>query len=194
MSSVEFRTPGPVSCVTRHSIHLASLLLAVSFLAGCRQPTTTDWLRQKPGLVAPDFTLPQLDAAEPVTLSSLRGRVVIMEFWATWCGPCRFSTPSLDQIYRRYKDRGVSVLLINEGEKSDTVRTWLAGRFAAPILLDTDVQVGRRYVVRGIPTLFVIDQEGFIAYVHQGYAGGLEQNLKLILLEMLSKAAKDRHG
>ena len=163
-------------------------------IGGCGQPTATDWKRQPPGQAAPDFTLPRLDAGQSVTLSTLRGRVVIMEFWATWCGPCRFSTPSLDQIARRYKDQPVTVLLINEGEDAETVRKWIAGRFVAPVLLDQDVRVGRLYQVSGIPRLFIIDQDGTIAYVHAGYAGGLERNLKLILQDMLPKAAGAPHG
>jgi thiol-disulfide isomerase/thioredoxin len=120
-----------------------------------------------------------------VTLRDLRGHVVIMEFWASWCGPCRMSTPSLDQIYRKYHDRGVSVLLVNAGERRETVERWVKQRFKAPVLLDHDGAVNQRYGVEGIPRLFVIDQAGDIIYDHSGYGGGLEHNLKLIIEELL---------
>jgi len=116
----------------------------------------------------------------------LRGQIVIMEFWATWCQPCRFSTPSLDVIYRKFKDQGVEVLLINEGEDPETVREWVSGRFEAPILLDRDGAVGHRYQLPGVPTLFLLDREGRILYLRGGYAGGLERNLKAILQQLLS--------
>jgi thiol-disulfide isomerase/thioredoxin len=154
-------------------------------LAGCGPETISrDWHRLEPRIPAGDFTLPQLDG-DAVTLSEQRGKVVIMEFWATWCGPCRYSTPSLDVIYKQYRDRGVTVLLINEGESADRVRAWAGQRFTAPILLDQAGEIGRLYHLRGIPRLFVIDQDGDIVYDHAGYRGGLEFNLKLILKELL---------
>jgi len=109
-----------------------------------------------------------------------------MEFWATWCGPCRFSTPSLDVIYRKFRDRGVMVWLINEGEASERIHRWVNGRFQAPILLDQDTRVGYRYGVQGIPQLFVVDQAGQIAYVRSGYGGGLERDLSAILNDLLT--------
>jgi len=117
-----------------------------------------------------------------------------MEFWATWCGPCRFSSPSLDVIYRKFHDRGATVLLINQGEAPDTVRTWINGRFQAPILLDRDRRVAMRYGVQGIPRLFVVDQAGQILYVRSGYGGGLERDLGAILTQLLAQPAPAGHG
>ena len=154
---------------------------------------SSDWRRIDPPVAAPDFTLPQLDAA-PLTLSQLQGRIVIMEFWATWCGPCRFSLPSLEVIYRRYKDRGVTVLLINQGEAAEPVRRWVHGRFTAPILLDQEQQAGRRYGVQGIPRLFILDRDGRIVYTHAGYGGGLERNVTLILEQLLVPVPAAVHG
>ncbi len=164
----------------------ALLSVCVVVFVGCESTTLSpDWTRLEPPIVAPEFTLPQLDGA-PVTLSGLRGRIVIMEFWATWCGPCRISTPSLDAIYRRYRDRHVTVLLINEGDSATQVRQWAERRFIAPILLDRDGDVGRLYRLAGIPELFVLNQEGRIVYAHSGYSGGLEHNVGLILDELLT--------
>jgi thiol-disulfide isomerase/thioredoxin len=172
---------------------LAAGLIALALL-GCEPKTIgADWKRLEPPVPAPGFTLPQLDAG-PMSLSDYRGRVVIMEFWATWCGPCRFSLPSLEVIYKGYRDRGVAVLLLNEGEAAETARKWAAGRFTAPILLDQDQRVGALYRVRGIPRLFIVDQQGHLVYAHDGYGGGLERNLKLILEELLAKPAPPAHG
>jgi thiol-disulfide isomerase/thioredoxin len=137
--------------------------------------------------------LPQLDG-KAATLSDYVGRVVIIEFWATWCGPCRFSLPSLEVVYKRYRDRGVTVLLINEGETAEKARAWAARRFTAPILLDEGEYVGRRYGVEGIPRLFVVDQTGRLVYVHDGYGGGLERNLTSILEQLLAGNVPAEHG
>ncbi len=159
------------------------LLLAGACGSGAIAP---EWKRLDPRPAAHEFTLPQLDGP-PVTLSAFRGRVVLMEFWATWCGPCRYSTPSLDAIFKAYRGRGVSVLLINVGESPEQVRAWAKRRFTAPILLDRDGQVVNEYGVSGIPRLFIVDREGRIVYDHGGYRGGLEQNLRLILKELLTE-------
>jgi peroxiredoxin len=143
-----------------------------------------DWQPLNPPIPAPEFTLQKLDGGS-VTLSELRGRVILMEFWATWCGPCRHSTPSLDVIYRRFHDRGVEVLLVNAGEAPEAVRHWAERRFTATILLDPDHSVARLYGVSGIPRLVIIDQEGRILYDKSGYRGGLEQNLTILLNELL---------
>ncbi len=153
----------------------------------------SDWKQVEPRVEAPTFTLPQLDGT-PVNLSDYRGRVVIMEFWATWCGPCRYSTPSVEAIYRRNRDRGMTVLLVNEGEAAEPVRVWAGQRFTAPILLDRDGRVGARYGVAAIPTLFIIDQEGRLMYRHGGYGGGLERSLQRILDELLAVAPAAAHG
>ena len=170
------------------------LYVGLSFysLTGC-QPAAPNWTPLPKPIAAPDFTLPTL-AGGTVTLSSLRGQVVIMEFWATWCGPCRYSTPSLDAVYRKFRDRRVSVLLINEGEDADRVRAWVQGRFQAPILLDADTRVGWQYGVRGIPRLFVVDQAGQIVYVRSGYSGGLERNLEAAITQLLTAHGATAHG
>ena len=173
----------------RISFEFAALTCLALVLAGCGpEGIGDDWKRITPGVAAADFELPQL-GGPPVKLSDHRGRVVIMEFWATWCGPCRFSLPSLEVIYKRHRDRGVTVLLINEGEDAAAARTWAGKRFTAPILLDQDKRVGARYHVRGIPRLFIVDQAGELAYAHDGYGGGLERNLTLILDELLAPDA-----
>jgi peroxiredoxin len=157
-----------------------------SIAAGCGP--VERWTRLPDSVEAPDFTLEQLDGA-PVQLSSLRGQVVVMEFWASWCGPCRMSTPSLDVVYRKFRDRGVAVLLVNLQESPETARRWTAGRFAAPVLLDREGQVAARYGVRALPRLFIIDRQGRIQYARSGYGGGLERSLSQVLEELLAEAA-----
>jgi thiol-disulfide isomerase/thioredoxin len=154
--------------------------------AGCEPPRIgDDWRRVDPPRPAPDFTLKQLDGP-PVSLAGLRGKVVVMEFWATWCAPCRFSLPSLEAIAKRYRVRNVVILLVNLEEKPDIIRKWTERRYTAPILLDADGRTAGDYGVESIPRLVIIDQAGRLIWEHQGYGGGLEQNLSLILDELLS--------
>ena len=187
----------PATCNTEHRYRFlvaCRLLLVAGVCAlpigGCESSTiSSDWKRIEPPVAAPDFTLPQLDATS-VTRADLHGRIVVMEFWATWCGPCRFSLPSLEVIYRRYRQRGVTVLLINEDDATEKVRAWAQRRFTAPILLDQEGRVGQAYGVQGIPRLFIVDHTGQLVYVHEGSGGGLEHNLTLILDQLLNA----RHG
>jgi len=163
------------------------ILEACFLITGCGKPTTIgkDWEVIQPPVTIPDFALTQLDGTS-LRISELRGDVVIMEFWATWCGPCRFSLPSLEVIYKKYQDRDVTVVLINEGEDIETIEEWMEDRFTATVLLDEDESVGRMFNLRGLPRLFVINQDGAMVYAHEGYGGGLEHNLELILEDLLS--------
>ena len=154
---------------------------------------TSDWRRIDPPVAALEFTLPQLDG-KLVSLSDLRGRVVVMEFWATWCGPCRFSLPSLEVIGKRYRDQGVTVLLVNQGESAQQVRRWAKQRFTSPILLDENSRVGHGYGVRGMPRLVIVDQRGRVVYEHEGYGGGLEVNLSRILDSLLTEEPTPSHA
>ncbi len=166
--------------------------LSLYSLTGC-QSETSRWKPLTTPVAAPDFTLPALTGST-VTLSGLRGQVVVMEFWATWCGPCQYSSPSLEVISRRFRGRGVTVLLINKGERAETVRAWAKGRFTTPILLDEHEQVAALYGIEALPQLFIIDQEGNIQYAESGYIGGLERNLNSILNQMLIAHRATVHG
>jgi peroxiredoxin/outer membrane lipoprotein-sorting protein len=114
------------------------------------------------GKKAEDFTLDDLDG-KPVKLSSLRGKVVLLDFWATWCGPCRIEMPNIQKLHREFKSRGLVVLGINYGEDAERVRPFLEKNgYDFRILLDRVKSVGERYQVGGIPALFIIDKTGTI--------------------------------
>ncbi|HKE65742.1 MAG TPA: TlpA disulfide reductase family protein [Micromonosporaceae bacterium] len=114
------------------------------------------------GRVAPDFTLSQLNGP-PMTLSKLRGQVVVVNFWASWCTECHTEQAALDQTWQQFQDSGVVVVGVNfedtTGDASDYVRT--AG-VAYPVVEDTDSRTALAYGLRGIPETFIVDKTGRI--------------------------------
>ncbi len=131
------------------------------------------------GAPAPDFTLQDLQGNE-VTLSNLQGQVVLVNFWATWCGPCRLEMPAIQRQYDDLKDQGFTVLAVNTGDTAAD-----AGLFSSdlglsfPVLLDPGDEVNNLYRVRGYPTTYIIDRDGMIDRTHVGYMsdGQLEDYL-----------------
>ncbi|MGH2587650.1 MAG: TlpA family protein disulfide reductase [Dehalococcoidia bacterium] len=122
----------------------------------------------KIGRPAPDFTLLDLDG-QPLSLSDLRGKTVVMNFWATWCPPCRKEFPELVRLYDRNADRGLVVLGMDLQENPRIVRSF-ADEFGArfPIVIDTKGDVAARYRLIGLPTTYFIDAEGVIRAQHIG--------------------------
>lgn len=123
----------------------------------------------KAGFLAPDFTLTTTDG-ETVTLSALRGKPVIVNFWATWCPPCRAEMPAFEQVWQRFNRGEVMILGVNQGENATAVvrfaRDYVGTSF--PLLLDSRTEVGARYGIRALPTTFFIDADGRIQDVKVG--------------------------
>ena len=114
------------------------------------------------GSPAPNFKLPNLEG-ETVSLSDLRGKPVMLNFWATWCPPCREEMPFIQQVYEQWSDKGLVVLAINLGESSAKVKEFMQSYgLSFPVLLDTKEDVAQKYNIRGIPTTVFIDKNGII--------------------------------
>ena len=119
------------------------------------------------GFFAPDFTLDTLDG-EKAKLSDLRGKIVIVNFWATWCPPCRAETPALEKSYEQYRDSGVVILgvnLTNEDSLKDITAFVQEYKLTYPILLDRDGSVNAVYRLQGIPSTYFINRKGVIRTV-----------------------------
>lgn len=119
------------------------------------------------GFSAPDFTLDLL-GGEQITLSSLRGQVVIVNLWASWCPPCRAEMPAIENVYRTYKDRGLVVLAVNTTyQDSEAEAAAFVQQFGLtfPVPLDRTGSVSARYQLRGLPSTYFVDRQGIIRSV-----------------------------
>lgn len=139
------------------------------------------------GTEAPNFELETLDG-KTVRLSDLKGKPVFLDFWATWCGPCRRALPHTEEFAKQYKDKA-HILTINLREDAEKVRAFVErGQYTFPVLMDADGSVAQKYGVRGIPHFVIIDAEGKIFHNQVGYGPGVEKSLKQKLEEAIAKA------
>jgi peroxiredoxin len=138
-----------------------------------------------PLAAAPDFTLRTMGGPN-MRLQEQRGRVVMVNFWATWCGPCRQEMPQLNRLYEKYRAAGFVLLGVNVDEdvhKAEDVVAKLGVKF--PVLLDTDKTVSKLYELSTMPSTVLIDRDGKVRYVHRGYLSGYEDNYDKQIRELL---------
>jgi peroxiredoxin len=140
---------------------LAGLLLAILSLPTLAAQTLTP-LEDRPN--APELELPDLDG-HVHRLADYRGKVVIVNFWATWCPPCRAEMPSMQRAWEALKDQGIVLLAVNVGEDEDQVFTFTNDYpVEFPLLLDQDASTTGKWPVRGLPSTYVVDPEGRLVY------------------------------
>jgi len=144
------------------TITLVFMVTAVLLIVSCSSPTP------QVGKQAPDFQLPNLEGP-PVSLSDFRGKPILLNFWATWCGPCRQEMPLIQAIFEEQPDNGLVILAIDIGENASAVNNFMqSNNFSFPVLLDTDQDVALEYNIRAIPTTFFIDKDGLIQEIKVG--------------------------
>lgn len=143
---------------------VTAIFLASLFVVAC-SPAFLASPAPEVGAVAPDFTLQTLDR-RTLSLSGLRGQVVLINFWATWCGPCKLEMPAIQE---RYNDGGFEVLAVNFDEPAELIEPFVAELgLTFPILLDPGGMVQELYRIRGYPTSFFVDADGLIRFMHIG--------------------------
>ena len=174
---------------------LAIMILAWPFIFLPGEPTwAKDLLFEAMGVMhvgtetpAPDFRLPTPEG-KAVALTELRGQVVFLNFWATWCPPCRVEMPSMERLYKEFKDQGLTILAIDMGESAKQVARFMRDfQLSFPALLDTDGNVSARYRVQGLPTTFLIDRGGRIAGAALGPRDWSSQEGKALIRSLLER-------
>jgi thiol-disulfide isomerase/thioredoxin len=149
---------------------LAVGLLVLTALIGCQSKTSTQ------PLVAPNFELKDL-SGKPVTLASLRGHPVMLDFWATWCGPCQISIPLLQKFYQKHKEEGLIVLGINMDEDPSNVYAFVKHfNMTYPVVYGAESSVPDTYQVSGMPTFIFIDSQGQITKRFEGFSPAMSED------------------
>jgi len=154
---------GALAAVTLAAGLLWTVLSAVPQGAIAEGPTAAP----REGFTAPDFRLTLLGGGE-IALSDLRGKVVIVNLWASWCPPCRAEMPALQEVYEAYRDRGLEILAVNttyQDSQAAAARFVQEYGLSFPVALDQTGEVSRSYLLRALPTSFFIDRDGVIRSV-----------------------------
>lgn len=148
------------------------IILTAALLLACKEPASVKSTRPlealKAGELAPDFHLSSL-SGEPISLSDYRGKVVLLNFWATWCVPCVMEMPALERLSQNFSDKGLVVLGVNLDNlsKREQVKQFTRNyALTFPIALDSSFTVPRHYGVTGFPETFFIDREGRLLKVN----------------------------
>ena len=167
------------------AVVLGGMWILISRVPESQVGITSEGLETAPrkGFLAPDFTLTTLDG-DTVRLSDLRGRPVLINFWASWCGPCRAEMPHLEAAYEAHSDAGLIVLGVDQLESPPLVARFVEEfGLTFPIPLDRDGKVSAAYQARALPTSFFVDADGIIrdAFTGPMTAGLIESKLELIL-------------
>jgi thiol-disulfide isomerase/thioredoxin len=159
------------------SIVVAAVLLAAPVLAG-----------DSAGPAAA-FSL-QSRAGKTVALADLKGQVVLINFWATWCGPCRKEMPLLEQIQKKYGPLGFTMVGINVEEDTRLMETFLKDvPVTFPILLDPANGVSKLYNVAAMPSTVIVDRKGNVRFIHQGYVPGDEGKYQDMIRQLIRERA-----
>jgi peroxiredoxin len=157
---------------------LAAAIVILVLLPGC-----TSREKQAGSAAAPDFTLRDM-SGKKVSLSGLKGSVVLLDFWATWCPPCRSSMPGLERLHKTYGGRGLTVLAISMDEGGwDNVKSFMdENRITFSVLQGTE-EVSTKYLVRMIPAVYLVDKQGIIRkqYLGAGNDEEIEKEIKALL-------------
>ena len=149
-------------------------------------PRETNFVTLQVGQVAPDFELSTPDG-QRIRLSALRGKPVVLNFWATWCGPCRREMPEFQAVLDHYQDQEIRLIGINVGEGTVAVKDFMEQvGVDFPVLIDRNEQVQTAYKILPLPATFFIDQDGVIRHIHQAQMSAPQiesEVLRLIALQ-----------
>ena len=136
---------------------------------------------------APEFNLATLDGKR-VSLAGHKGKIVVLDFWASWCGPCKVELPELERLKATYEARGVGFVAINLDKQRENAAAMASRlKLTLPIALDPDGEVADKYELPTMPSAFILDQTGTIRFVHAGFVAGDGEKIRKELDELLKK-------
>ena len=165
---------------------ILSLLTSAMAFSGDRNNVIT----LDPPQSAPEWTLPAIQNSDgELSMSDFRGQITYVDFWASWCGPCRLSLPALNQLKNQFKDRPVQFLAVSIDVVEEDAWDFLS-RYSVdyPVVIDTNGDIARLFEVNGMPSGFLVDADGMVREVHVGYKRGdelkLAESIKKMLAEM----------
>ncbi len=178
---------------SKHPTRMRNAFALVALMLAWLVPATTfavlghGMSRLPTPVTAPDFTLEDMDG-KSYTLSSLRGKVVMVNFWATWCPPCREEIPSMETVYQALRNEDFIVLAINQWESPDHVFSYM-GQLDVypnfPILFDRDSSISVAFGVQGLPTTLLIDKQGRVVYRAMGGRNFNHPEVRALIQQMI---------
>lgn len=167
--------------MTNLSIKALGITLALSFSVSAQALDL--------GQSAPEFSLPQLPTTQVNSLSQYRGKVVYLDFWASWCAPCRTSFPLLEKLYQSHKDQGFTLVAINMDEELEAANRFLKTYPATfDILRDAKGEWADAYGVETMPTSFIIDKKGVVRHIHSGFAKDDIADIEKMVTKLLAES------
>lgn len=161
------------------------LLVAITLLFTCINFSAS---ASEVGQPAPEFTLPSLLDDKPVSLKQYAGKVIYLDFWASWCAPCRTSFPLLNKLHQKLKDQGFEVVAVNMDEDKANAEKFLKELpVSFTVLRDAKGEWADKYVIESMPTSFIIDKQGVIQNIHKGFASNDINELEQKIVQLLAK-------
>ena len=165
-------------------LSLVVVALATAALARVSGPV-------QPGQPAPALRLPKADGAA-VSLADNRGKVVLVDFWASWCGPCKASFPALDALYQELRDRGFEVIAVNVDQRRADANAFLADKpHTMSVVFDPEGTAPSAYGVTGMPTSFLIGRDGRVRFVHIGYTSKTVDAYRREIEQLLAETTEE---
>jgi thiol-disulfide isomerase/thioredoxin len=141
-----------------------------------------------PASSAPALAGPYLNQPGRLSSQELKGKVVYVDFWASWCGPCRASFPVLDKLYGQHKDKGFVVLGINQDDRPEDAQAFLARiPVAFPLIVDSEHRLAADFEVKGMPSAILVDRKGIVRHVHRGFRSGDEKEIAALVEQLLAE-------
>ncbi len=157
------------------------LLVTIVLACASAQATVT------PQAAAPDFTLRSAEGKN-LRLKEQRGQVVLVNFWASWCGPCRQEMPHLNRLYDKYRASGFTLLGVNiDDDPRKATGTAAQWGLKFPVLLDADKAVSKLYDLGSMPATVLIDRDGKVRFLHRGYREGMEESYEKQIRELVKE-------